>query len=214
MSGGIDSAVALYMAKEEHNYTLINPIFFNRRWEGKGHNSLEMERIAIQKQLDTLGIESKICEIEIPFSWREKAQEKTEEKISPFGRNLIFLSIATAYATTKAKLDNYSFEPDLIVGFIKNEVADCSPSFVKAIENAANESIERPTTEFAIRIVTPLIGMSKPEVIRYAIDQGVENLLANSWSCYYGGDRHCGKCGSCEERKGAFKIAKIGDPAD
>jgi 7-cyano-7-deazaguanine synthase len=60
-------------------------------------------------------------------------------------------------------------------------------------------------------ILTPFLDMSKAQIVQLAAELKVD--LANTWSCYEGdGDAHCGKCGTCVERREAFVLAGVEDP--
>lgn len=85
--------------------------------------------------------------------------------------------------------------------------ADCRPEFVDALRElsaVALSGIHVPQIE------APFVHWSKTEVARYAATLGAP--LGMTWSCYKGGDVHCGTCGTCTERKEAFADAGLDDP--
>ncbi len=59
-------------------------------------------------------------------------------------------------------------------------------------------------------ILSPLANLVKHEIVRLALDLGAPIHLA--WSCYYGGERHCGHCGPCFMRRTAFRMLNVVDP--
>jgi 7-cyano-7-deazaguanine synthase len=61
-----------------------------------------------------------------------------------------------------------------------------------------------------LRISAPLLHMSKAQIV--SLGHSLEVPFEDTWTCYKGGDHHCGKCGSCRERKEAFEIAGVPDP--
>lgn len=84
--------------------------------------------------------------------------------------------------------------------------ADCSPEFV----NAMKEAISIGTYKKA-HVVAPLVSLNKAEVVRVGLELNVPYAL--TWSCYEGGDKPCGKCGTCIDRAKAFAANGISDPA-
>ncbi|HWO60299.1 MAG TPA: 7-cyano-7-deazaguanine synthase QueC [Umezawaea sp.] len=86
---------------------------------------------------------------------------------------------------------------------------DCRPAFLSALDSlvaVANEGFPTP------RVEAPFISWSKADIARHGTVLGAP--LAGSWSCYKGGDRHCGTCGTCYERREAFRVAELADPTD
>lgn len=84
--------------------------------------------------------------------------------------------------------------------------ADCSLEFV----NSMKEAISIGTYNKA-HVVAPLVSLNKAEVVRIGLDLNVPYAL--TWSCYEGGDKPCGKCGTCIDRAKAFEANGVADPA-
>ncbi|MBM5805873.1 MAG: 7-cyano-7-deazaguanine synthase QueC [Candidatus Verstraetearchaeota archaeon] len=127
-------------------------------------------------------------------------EEFTSPIIVPF-RNGIMLAIAVAYAQSIGATH-------VFYGAQESDAAhypDCRPSFVEAFREAA-----RRGTDSEIEIEAPLASMKKSEVIKLGTELGVPFKL--TWSCYRQGERHCGVCESCNNRKRAFLEAGIRDP--
>jgi len=127
-------------------------------------------------------------------------EEFTSPIIVPF-RNGIMLAIAVAYAQSIGATH-------VFYGAQGSDAAhypDCRPSFVEAFREAA-----RRGTDSEIEIEAPLASMKKSEVIKLGTELGVPFKL--TWSCYRQGERHCGVCESCNNRKRAFLEAGIKDP--
>jgi len=82
---------------------------------------------------------------------------------------------------------------------------DCRPEFVEAMDNAASLC-----DWHRIRIVRPFIAMTKTDIVRLGAELGVP--FERTWSCYKGGRLHCGRCGTCVERREAFQTAGVHDP--
>jgi 7-cyano-7-deazaguanine synthase len=88
---------------------------------------------------------------------------------------------------------------------------DCRPEFVAGAERLALVANEGFMTE-GFRLLTPFLYWSKADIVRRGAELGVP--FADTWSCYRGESRHCGRCGTCVERREAFELAGIPDPTD
>jgi 7-cyano-7-deazaguanine synthase len=84
---------------------------------------------------------------------------------------------------------------------------DCRPEFAAAMDQAARLADWRP-----IAVLAPFVTWRKSEVVRRGHELAVP--FAQTWSCYLGGDRHCGTCGTCRDRRAAFATAGLHDPTD
>ena len=82
---------------------------------------------------------------------------------------------------------------------------DCTPQFIRAIDAAATAG-----TYVKAHVVAPYTNISKADIARIGKRLGLN--YAETWSCYKGGAHHCGKCGTCIERKEALQAAGIDDP--
>lgn len=123
-------------------------------------------------------------------------------------RNLVFLSIATAYAET---LD----AGDVFIGVNAVDYSgypDCRPDFVDAFAKAATLATRRGTQNARpLTVRTPLLRMSKAEIVRAGVDAGVEFALTTS--CYDPKDgAACGHCDACILRRRGFEAAGVADP--
>src|SRR5205085_725743 len=82
---------------------------------------------------------------------------------------------------------------------------DCRENFMVAMSDAI-----RAGTYAQVELIRPFIKMTKAQIARRGAELGVD--YSQTWSCYVGGDVHCGKCGTCVERREAFLNAEIPDP--
>ena len=89
---------------------------------------------------------------------------------------------------------------------------DCRPEYYRAVEETLRLG-SKLGTQYGVplRIETPLIALSKAEIVRLAVQVGAP--LGDTWSCYEGGARPCGRCDSCLLRAKGFAEAGIADPA-
>jgi 7-cyano-7-deazaguanine synthase len=89
---------------------------------------------------------------------------------------------------------------------------DCRPEFYTAIEDVLRLGSKLGSTYgVPLRVEAPIITMTKAEIVRYGVSLGAP--LAETWSCYAGGERPCGACDSCRLRAAGFAAAGLPDPA-
>lgn len=143
-------------------------------------------------------------------SYVEQIAENGEGRVAtyvPF-RNGLLLSIATAYADSLFPGEDvevyYGAHADDAAG---EAYADCSPEFADAMDKAISIG-----TYGKIHINRPLINMNKAEVVKTGLAIGVPYKL--TWSCYEGGEKACGTCGTCIDRLNAFKANGVEDPIE
>ena len=143
-------------------------------------------------------------------SYAEQIEENGEGRVAtyvPF-RNGLLLSIATAYADSLFPGEEvevyYGAHADDAAG---EAYADCSPEFAKAMDEAISIG-----TYGKIHINRPLINMNKAGVVKIGLEIGVPYEL--TWSCYEGGEKACGTCGTCIDRINAFKLNGVQDPIE
>ena len=143
-------------------------------------------------------------------SYAEQMAENGEGRVAtyvPF-RNGLLLSIATAYADSLFPGEEvevyYGAHADDAAG---EAYADCSPEFAKAMDEAISIG-----TYGKIHINRPLINMNKAGVVKIGLEIGVPYEL--TWSCYEGGEKACGTCGTCIDRINAFKLNGVQDPIE
>jgi len=209
LSGGMDSTLASYIAKNE-GYEII-AIHFNY-----GQRTQDRELKAFRDVCEKLNVKNKY-EIDIPFFTQIGASALTDEKIDvpidgvkpgvpityvPF-RNGIFLSIAAAVAEKESAEAMY-------IGVVEEDSSgypDCTNSFINQIKNAINEGTKESTH---INIETPLVKLHKSEIVKKALELNVP--LELTWSCYKEEKEACGVCDSCRLRLNGFKLANAKDP--
>ena len=86
---------------------------------------------------------------------------------------------------------------------------DCRPAFIDAVEHEARVGNEGFIAD-GFRVLAPFLAVGKDEIVRRGAAVAVP--FAETWSCYVGGERHCGRCGTCVERREAFDLAGVPDP--
>ena len=214
LSGGLDSATTLYLAKKEgfQCYCLIfdyqqrhkREILSAKRLAQKANCKWQIAKISLPWKGSSLLDEK----IKLPGGTRSPGHQVTSVIPSTYvpARNIIFLSFALSYAETLsaeaifigAHAQDYSGYPD------------CRPEFFCAFSKAALCGTKAGVEKRRIAIKTPLINKSKAQIIRLGKRLGVPFGL--TWSCYKGGSSICGACDSCYFRRKGFKAAGMVDP--
>ncbi len=209
LSGGMDSTLASYMAKND-GYEII-AVHFNY-----GQRTQVRELKAFRDICEDLKILEKY-EVDIPFFTQIGASALTDKNIDvptggietgvpityvPF-RNGIFLSIAAAIAEKEEATAMY-------IGVVQEDSSgypDCTDEFIANMKKAINQGTREDTH---IDIITPLVHLSKAQIVLEAIKLNVP--LEHTWSCYKEENKACGICDSCRLRLNGFKIANQIDP--
>jgi 7-cyano-7-deazaguanine synthase len=214
LSGGVDSATTLAMAKRQGFAITALSIDYGQRHriELAAANAIaetmECRRhVVVPIDLRQIGGSALTDSIEVP-----KDQYRPDDKEIPVtyvpARNTIFLSIALGLAEVEGARDifiganalDYSGYPD------------CRPAFIETFETLANVATKAGVKGDAIRIQAPLLNMTKAEIIRLGSELGVD--FAMTTSCY-DPDKDglsCGHCDSCAIRRIGFATAGIADP--
>ena len=132
-----------------------------------------------------------------------RQQEQTmKQTVVPF-RNGIMLSIAGGFAESKGA-------QGLVIAAHSGDHAiypDCREEFMRSMSDAI-----RLGTYAEVEVIRPFISMTKAEIAKRGNELGVD--FSQTWSCYVGGEAHCGECGTCVERREAFLLAGISDPTN
>lgn len=118
-------------------------------------------------------------------------------------RNMLLISVATAWAISlRASSVAYGAH-----GGDHAIYPDCRPAFADALDKAM-----RLADWHEVSLERPFVGMDKAAIVK--LGSNLKVPLHLTWSCYVGGAKHCGKCGTCVERKEAFLKAGVPDPTD
>ena len=214
LSGGLDSATTLYIAKRDGFKCFCLIFDYGQRHRREIESARRIARFAhcaykvIKFSLPWKGSSLLDKNINIPAVNRSTGQQIASEIPSTYvpARNIIFLSFALSYAESigasaiyiGAHAQDYSGYPD------------CRPEFFKAFAKVISRGTKSGFEKKKAKIKTPLLNKNKAQIIRLGRSLGVPFAL--TWSCYQGGERPCSKCDSCYFRAKGFKEAGIEDP--
>ncbi|ADD08468.1 7-cyano-7-deazaguanine synthase QueC [Candidatus Aciduliprofundum boonei] len=213
LSGGLDSstvlAIALEMGYDVHALSFDYGQRHSRELESakKIARYFNVPHKIIKIDLRQIGGSALTDNIEVPERQVEDIEKEIPITYVP-ARNTILLSLALGYAEVidadaifyGANAIDYSGYPD------------CRPEYVEAFERVANLGTKRGVEGKPIKIIAPIIHMTKAEIIKKGMELGVPYEL--TWSCYRGEKKACGKCDSCLLRLKGFMEAGYEDPLD
>jgi 7-cyano-7-deazaguanine synthase len=204
VSGGMDSITLLYDKQD----SIALGISFDY---GSNHNAKEIpfakmhcERLGIRHitiNLDFMHqyFKSSLLDGADAIPEGHYAEENMKSTVVPF-RNGIMLAVAAGVAESNG-LKNV-----LIANHAGDHTIypDCRPEFINAIDQATQAG-----TFVNVRVLAPYTNISKTDIAKRGKTLGID--YTETWSCYKGGDKHCGRCGTCVERKEALAGAGIED---
>jgi 7-cyano-7-deazaguanine synthase len=209
LSGGMDSCVTAAIAAQDHSLAALHARY-GQRTEARelacfhavaGHFAAEHKLVVDFPHLKAMG-GSSLTDRSMPV--REEPPEPGIIPTSyvPF-RNAHLLSAATAWAEVLGARA-------IFIGAVWEDSSgypDCRPEFYEAFQDVIRRGT-RPETE--IRIATPVIRMTKAEIVRRGIE--LRAPFEKTWSCYQAEEAACGRCESCRLRLRAFAATGVADP--
>ena len=197
-SGGLDSTTLLY----EYKDSIALAVSFDY---GSKHNKRELEFAALNCK--RLGIRHLVIPLEFMGRYFKSdlligggdipegsyADENMKSTVVPF-RNGIMLSIAAGLA------ESYELDAIMLANHSGDHAIypDCRPEFIEGMAAAVEAG-----TYNGVKVVSPYCNMTKRDIALRGRELGVDFSL--TYSCYKGGEKHCGKCGTCVERKEALE---------
>lgn len=214
LSGGIDSTTALAIAKQEcdEEVTAIS-IDYGQRHKKEIERAKEIARDMGCEHFTTdvanaLGTSMLTSNVAIPDVTYDEIQGVSPTYV-PF-RNGFMLARVTAGVVNELGENPGKDAATIYIGTHAEDAKnwaypDCTPEFIGAMANAIYTG-----TYYAVRLKAPLNYMNKGDIIRLGDSLGVD--YAKTWSCYAGGEHHCGQCPTCYARHDAFRAAGIPDP--
>lgn len=205
LSGGMDSVTLLYDYQERIELA----VSFDY---GSNHNAREIPFARLH--CERLGIEHLVIPLEFMSRYFHSslleggdvipeghyADENMRSTVVPF-RNGIMLAVATGLA------ENRGLQYVMMANHAGDHAIypDCRPAFVEAFDRTAQAG-----TYNGVRLLAPYTNMTKGQIAARGHELGID--YAETWSCYKGGEKHCGRCGTCVERHEAMQEAGLEDP--
>lgn len=197
-SGGLDSTTLLY----EYRDSIALAVSFDY---GSKHNAREIayaaencKRVGVKHLVIPLGFIGQYFKSDLLLSGGEipegsYADDNMHSTVVPF-RNGIMLAVAAGLA------ESYGLDTVMLANHSGDHAIypDCRPEFVEAMDAA----VQAGTYE-GIRVVSPYCDITKRDIALRGKALGIDYSL--TYSCYKGGEKHCGKCGTCVERKEALE---------
>ena len=208
LSGGMDSTVALWHTLAQgHEVVACLGIDYSSK-----HNAKELpmarwqaEKAGVPFQIADLTFMNNLFQSDLLKSGGEIPEGHYEEEnmkstVVPF-RNGILLSVAAGFA------ESVGAEGLVIAAHSGDHTIypDCREDFLAPMSQAISAG-----TYADVQVLRPFVNVRKEDIATIGHELGVD--FTHTWSCYKGLDLHCGKCGTCVERKEAFEMAKLIDP--
>lgn len=221
LSGGLDSTTSLYAARRDSREAVCLSIHYGQLHERELKSAkkitsfLKLEHWVIPLSLPWGGSALTDSRLAVPKGRDEKQMAQGIPVTYVPARNSIFLSLAASLAEVKGAGEIY-FGANVLD---YSGYPDCRPEFIEAFEEMITRGTRVGTrhasslqteTDRPIRVVAPLLKLSKGEIVGMARQLGVP--FEWTWSCYAGEEFPCGECDSCTLRAKGFREAGIDDP--
>jgi len=208
LSGGMDSTTLLYDLM--HQGYDVHAVSFEYRQKHRKEIDCAKEicsRLNIPHRVIDAGFLGEIAPSSLTRpDWKvpegSYADDTMKQTVVP-NRNMVLLSIAAAYAlgTGARRLFYGAHAGDHTI------YPDCRPAFVSAMATAFHLCDWEDLV-----LEAPYLYLTKADIVKRGLTLGVD--FSMTWTCYAGGKKPCGKCGSCDERLAAFREAGAADPLE
>lgn len=216
ISGGLDSATTAAVAKWEGYDVYALSFDYGQRHARELESARAVakslgavDHLTISFDMRKIGASALTDDIEVPLDRSTDEMSSSIPVTYVPARNTIFLAFALSYAESIGA-------EDIFIGVNQLDYSgypDCRSEFIEAFEKMAALATKAGVegqSRFHIR--TPLIQMTKAQIIRRGLELGVEYSI--TWSCYQGGEHACGRCDSCKLRLAGFTEAGAKDPLE
>ena len=206
-SGGLDSTVLATQLKAEGSETRLLSIDYGQRHARELKRAeqiaqaLELPHQVLRlPDLGPLLGGSSLTDEKVELPEGHYAEESMKATVVP-NRNMILLSVAAGWAIS-SKYDRIAYAAHSGDHAI---YPDCRNEFAEALDGAI-----RLADWHEVSLYRPFVDMTKADIVSLGAKLGVP--FKKTWSCYKGQDLHCGRCGTCVERREAFYLAGVDDP--
>jgi 7-cyano-7-deazaguanine synthase len=213
VSGGVDSSTLLYKIVKEGYETYALTFIYGQKHEREIESARRIcsglrvsHKVIDLSSLKAILSGSALTDsgVEIPDVPETVEYYETLKTTTVPNRNSIFLAIAIGYGVS-IKANQVFFGAH---HSDRGVYPDCRREFVEALEYAERLANDNPN----LVVSAPFVDINKLEIVRLGAELSVP--YEETWSCYKGGEVHCGICSSCRERKRAFDEAGILDPTE
>ena len=208
VSGGLDSVtLAHFLDHHEQLRGILSFDYGQRHRKELDYAALAAKRLGVPHHLIdltsiTAHLKGSALTDDIPVPDGHYAADTMKQTIVP-NRNAIMLAIAFAIAPAH----DYNAVAIAIHAGDHFIYPDCRPEFAELFDRMEQKAMEGLAS---IKLLTPFVTITKADIARHAI--ALQLPIEETWSCYKGGAIHCGRCGTCIERREAFALADLTDP--
>ncbi|MCA0994034.1 7-cyano-7-deazaguanine synthase QueC [Alloyangia pacifica] len=207
-SGGLDSVSLAHMVAARHDLTrLVSFDYGQRHAKELDFAKAAAERLGVpfhRIDMRTIGAaltgSALTSDIDVPDG--HYAEETMRITVVP-NRNAIMLAIAFGVAAANGD----EAVATAVHGGDHFIYPDCRPGFTRAFETMQRHALDGYA---GVSLYTPFVERTKADIVTEGAKHGTP--FAQTWSCYKGGETHCGRCGTCVERREAFHLAGVADP--
>ena len=207
-SGGLDSVSLAHMVAQDHELAgLISFDYGQRHRKELDYAALCAQRLGVPHDIIDLRPVGAVLtgsaltdDVDVPDG--HYAEDSMKVTVVP-NRNAIMLTVAFGAAAARGA----DAVATAVHGGDHFIYPDCRPAFTEAFEAMQKLALDGYAD---VSLFTPFVHRSKADIVTEGAR--VNTPFAQTWSCYKGGDNHCGRCGTCVERREAFHLAGIPDP--
>lgn len=214
LSGGMDSATLLFHIKDMGAEPIAISFDYNQKHRKELQSANELVTYTDTQQwkifdlydLADITSKSSLTNEDTSVPEGHYTDQSMRSTVVP-NRNMVMLSIAASWAVNEGAIG-------VATGVHAGDHAiypDCRTEFIVHLETTlklANDGFIHPN----FQVIAPYIQMDKAGIVQIGTRLGVPYGI--TWSCYKGGEKHCGKCGTCVERREAFSDAGVEDPTE
>ncbi|WP_457580136.1 7-cyano-7-deazaguanine synthase QueC [Ensifer canadensis] len=209
-SGGLDSVSLAHRIAAEHELVgLLSFDYGQRHRKELDFAAACARRLGVPHQIiDITGVGRHLTgsaltdDVDVPDG--HYAEETMKATVVP-NRNAIMLAIAFGLASAQKA----AAVAVAVHGGDHFIYPDCRPGFIDAFQKMQDEALEGYGT---VQLLAPYVNVPKAAIVTDGAKHGTP--FVETWSCYKGGARHCGRCGTCVERREAFHLAGVDDPTE
>ncbi|WP_259782232.1 7-cyano-7-deazaguanine synthase QueC [Aestuariispira ectoiniformans] len=207
-SGGLDSVTLAYKVAHEAELTRLVSFDYGQRHKKEvDYARLAAENLSVPHDLVDLRAVGALLsgsaltdDVDVPDG--HYAEENMKITVVP-NRNAIMLAVAFGIAAAQ--------QADAVAAAVHGGdhfiYPDCRPAFTESFEAMQRQALDGYAD---VKLYTPFVTIPKADIVTEGAKHNVP--FAETWSCYKGGEHHCGRCGTCVERREAFHLAGVEDP--